>query len=60
MFYGTQPKNQIFQITTTGDKEHSKKNQVLELDKFIAKANKTQEETEKVVKSIKCKLIHKL
>jgi len=46
------------EITTTGDKEHSKKAQVLELDKFIAKANKTQEETEKVVKSIKCKLIH--
>lgn len=45
-------------ITTTGSKEHSKKAQVQELYKFIEKENKTKEETQTVVRSIKCKLIH--
>jgi MoaA/NifB/PqqE/SkfB family radical SAM enzyme len=45
-------------ITTTGKKEHSKLDQVKELDKFIANENKTKEETVKVLNSIQCKYVH--
>jgi len=41
-------------ITTTGDKEHSKKDQVQKLDKLI-KENKVDKE---VISTVKCKLIH--
>ena len=46
------------EITTTGTKEHSKKEQVEKLDNFIAKEDKTQEETSQILQTIKCKLIH--
>jgi hypothetical protein len=48
-------------ITTTGDKEHSKKEVVKSLDDFIKsyKSNKVnKKETEKIVNSIICKYIH--
>tara|TARA_B100000965_G_scaffold388978_1_gene394126 strand:+ start:8408 stop:9463 length:1056 start_codon:yes stop_codon:yes gene_type:complete len=45
-------------ITTTGKKEHSKKDQVLELDKFLANENKTNKETKEILTTIKCKLVH--
>ena len=45
-------------ITTTGKKEHSKVEQVKELDKFIANENKTKEETFKIENSIQCKYVH--
>ena len=48
-------------ITTTGDKEHSKKEVVKSLDDFIKsyKSNKVnKEETEEIVNSIICKYIH--
>lgn len=45
-------------ITTTGEKEHTKVEQVKELDKFIAKVDKTKEETSKVLHTIQCKYIH--
>lgn len=45
-------------ITTTGKKEHSKVEQVKELDKFIAKENKTEKETVEVLQTIQCKYIH--
>ncbi len=43
-------------ITTTGEKEHSKKQQVQELQKFIEKP--AEEKKEEVLNSIVCKLIH--
>jgi MoaA/NifB/PqqE/SkfB family radical SAM enzyme len=50
------------EITTTGSKEHSKKDQVLELEKFIASYNKNalfmMPTQETVLQTIKCKLIH--
>ena len=45
-------------ITTTGKKEHTKVEQVKELDTFIAKVDKTKEETSKVLHTIQCKYIH--
>jgi len=48
-------------ITTTGDKEHSKKDKIKELDNFITayKTNMLDEEVKnKVLSSIKCKLVH--
>ena len=45
-------------ITTTGEKEHSKVDQVKKLDAFIAKQDKTKEETLAITKSIQCKMIH--
>lgn len=48
-------------ITTTGEKEHSKKQQVIELDKFIAdcKNNRVDEfKVKEVVDSIVCKFVH--
>jgi MoaA/NifB/PqqE/SkfB family radical SAM enzyme len=49
-------------ITTTGNKEHSKKQQVENLDKFISTYNKNAlfmiPKKEEVLKTIKCKLIH--
>ncbi len=45
-------------ITTTGKKEHTKVEQVRELDKFIAKENKTKEESLAVTRTIRCKFIH--
>lgn len=45
-------------ITTTGKKEHSKKDQVKKLDNFIANENKTELETNEILKSISCKLVH--
>lgn len=45
-------------ITTTGKKEHSKKEKVYELDKFISNENKDEEETKNILQSMKCKLIH--
>ena len=45
-------------ITTTGAKEHSKVAEVKKLDEFIAKENKTKEETLSITQTIKCKLIH--
>lgn len=46
------------EITTTGNKEHSKKEKVKELDKFIANTEKTPEETSQMLQTIKCKLYH--
>lgn len=43
-------------ITTTGEKEHSKKEQVRELQEFIEKP--TEEKKAEVLNSIVCKLIH--
>lgn len=45
-------------ITTTSSREHSKKKEVEQLIKFIETENKTSEEVDKVLTSIKCKLIH--
>jgi len=48
-------------ITTTGKKEHSKKNVIQDLDRFIAeyKSNKADEnETTEVLKTVVCKYIH--
>lgn len=48
-------------ITTTGDKEHSKKEAVQELDKFISeyKTKKVdKQKTDNVLESIVCKYIH--
>ena len=45
-------------ITTTGAKEHSKKQVVQELDKFIASANKNKKQTDEIVASIDCKYYH--
>lgn len=45
-------------ITTTGSKEHSKVEKVKELDKFIAKESKTKQETDSILKTIKCKYVH--
>lgn len=45
-------------ITTSENKEHSKKDQVKKLDDFIAKENKTELETTKIINSISCKLMH--
>ena len=45
-------------ITTTGEKEHSKVDQVKKLDAFIAKQDKTKEETLAITKTIQCKMIH--
>ena len=48
-------------ITTEGEKEHSKKEKVKELDQFITlyKSNLIDEEAKnRIVSSIKCKLIH--
>jgi hypothetical protein len=49
-------------ITTTGDKEHSKKNEIKKLDQFI-KSYKTdkkinQEEKDLILNSVTCKYIH--
>lgn len=52
---------EIKHITTTGDKEHSKKQQVMELDKFIAACkNNTVEEIKitEIVDSMVCKFVH--
>lgn len=50
------------EITTTGAKEHSKKDKVQELEKFIASYNKNalfmMPTQETVLQTIKCKLIH--
>jgi MoaA/NifB/PqqE/SkfB family radical SAM enzyme len=50
------------EITTTGVKEHSKKDKVQELEKFIASYNKNAlfmiPTQETVLQTIKCKLIH--
>jgi len=49
------------QITTTGSKEHTKKNIVADLDKFIAqyKTKKVdKEKTQEILSSIVCKYIH--
>jgi MoaA/NifB/PqqE/SkfB family radical SAM enzyme len=43
-------------ITTTGEKEHSKKQEVIELQKFIE--NPKQEQTQEILNSIVCKLVH--
>lgn len=48
-------------ITTTGKKEHSKKDVIKSLDKFIAnyKANKAdKEQTQEILKTVICKYIH--
>ena len=45
-------------ITTTGAKEHSKKEQVKKLDEFIQKENKSKAETKEILTTIKCKLVH--
>tara|TARA_B100000035_G_scaffold106094_1_gene89954 strand:+ start:2947 stop:3993 length:1047 start_codon:yes stop_codon:yes gene_type:complete len=48
-------------ITTTGKKEHSKKDVIQDLDRFIAeyKSNKADEnETTEVLKTVVCKYIH--
>ena len=48
-------------ITTTGKKEHSKKDIVKDLDKFITeyKANKNnKQQTEQILKTVVCKYIH--
>lgn len=45
-------------ITTTGNKQHSKVEQVKELIAFSEKENKTEEETKQVLQSIQCKYIH--
>lgn len=48
-------------ITTTGKKEHSKKEEVYELDQFIDKytsSSVTQDETTEVLNSIVCKYVH--
>lgn len=48
-------------ITTTGEKEHSKKEKIVELDQFISsyRANMMDEDIKnKVLASIKCKLVH--
>lgn len=48
-------------ITTTGKKEHSKKDVVKDLDKFITeyKANKNnKQQTEEILKTVICKYIH--
>lgn len=48
-------------ITTTGKKEHSKKEIVKDLDKFITeyKANKNnKQQTEQILKTVVCKYIH--
>ena len=46
------------EITTTGSKEHSKKEQVKKLDEFIAKEEKSEQETQQVLQTIQCKLVH--
>lgn len=43
-------------ITTTGEKEHSKKEQVKELQKFIEKP--VEEKKQEILSSIVCKLVH--
>lgn len=43
-------------ITTTGEKEHSKKQEVVELQKFIE--NPKQEQKQEILNSIVCKLVH--
>lgn len=43
-------------ITTTGEKEHSKKEQVIELQKFIEKP--VDDKKQEILDSIVCKLIH--
>jgi len=43
-------------ITTTGEKEHSKKQEIVELQKFIE--NPKQEQTQEILNSIVCKLVH--
>ena len=45
-------------ITTTGSKEHTKKKHVEKLSEFINKDEKTVEETQRIVSSIKCKYVH--
>jgi len=45
-------------ITTTGSKEHTKKKHIEKLDAFIKNDDKTAEETQRIVSSIKCKYIH--
>lgn len=45
-------------ITTTGNKEHTKVQQIKELDDFIADTNKTVERTTEILKTVQCKLIH--
>ena len=43
-------------ITTTGEKEHSKKEQIIELQKFIEKP--VDDKKQEILNSIVCKLIH--
>jgi MoaA/NifB/PqqE/SkfB family radical SAM enzyme len=47
-------KKEKVKITTTGDKEHKRKDEVLELDKLI----ETNQVDEKVINTIVCKYIH--
>lgn len=54
-------KKEIKIITTTGDKEHSKKQEVQELDKFIddyQKKKVSSIEKDEILKSIICKFVH--
>jgi MoaA/NifB/PqqE/SkfB family radical SAM enzyme len=43
-------------ITTTGEKEHSKKQEIIELQKFIE--NPEQDKKQEILDSIVCKLVH--
>ena len=52
---GRMVKEQVI-ITTTGEKEHSKKQEIVELQKFID--NPKQEQKQEILNSIVCKLIH--
>jgi MoaA/NifB/PqqE/SkfB family radical SAM enzyme len=58
---GKKNKKQSKTITTTGKKEHSKKDVVKDLDKFITeyKANKSnKKQTDEILKTVVCKYIH--
>lgn len=55
---GNKKVNNNFLITTTGKKEHSKKDKVKKLDEFISKKNKTQNEIANTLQTICCKMIH--